>query len=196
METLLLDAKKEGAVETAAEIIKKGGLVAIPTETVYGLVTFIENAKKGTYECDSADRDKLKKYLTDTYGEDVVEGHEWFRNLNPGQKRDVFKRVPFAEYSFVIKNDFDRIKEDVTLKNFQRGAYVVPIISEAVLYDAKLEVNTELVAFAMKDMNFLRDDAGLQVEIETAGQELFDYENQINKLSDRRQLPILQLEQA
>ena len=37
METLLLDAKKEGAVETAAEIIKKGGLVAIPTETVYGL---------------------------------------------------------------------------------------------------------------------------------------------------------------
>ena len=40
----------------------------------------------------------------------------------------------------------------------------------------------------MKDMNFLRDDAGLQVEIETAGQELFDYENQINKLSDRRQM--------
>lgn len=162
-------------------------LIALTTEKDR-LVTFIENAKKGTYECDSADRDKLKKYLADTYGEDVVEGHEWFRNLNPGQKRDVFKRVPFAEYSFVIKNDFDRIKEDVTLKNFQRGAYVVPIISEAVLYDTKLEVNTELVAFAMKDMNFLRDDAGLQVEIETAGQELFDYENQINKLSDRRQM--------
>lgn len=162
-------------------------LVALTTEKDR-LVTFIENAKKGTYECDSADRDKLKKYLTDTYGEDVVEGHEWFRNLNPGQKRDVFKRVPFVEYSFVIKNDFDRIKEDVTLKNFQRGAYVVPIISESVLYDTKLEVNTELVAFAMKDMNFLRDDAGLQVEIETAGQELFDYENQINKLSDRRQM--------
>ena len=162
-------------------------LVTITTEKDR-LVTFIENAKKGTYECDSADRDKLKKYLTDTYGEDVVEGHEWFRNLNQGQKRDVSKRVPFAEYSFVIKNDFDRIKEDVTLKNFQRGAYVVPIISEAVLYDTKLEVNTELVAFAMKDMNFLRDDAGLQVEIETAGQELFDYEKQINKLSDRRQM--------
>lgn len=162
-------------------------LIALTTEKDR-LVTFIENAKKGTYECDSAERNKLKKYLTDTYGDDVAEGHEWFRNLNPGQKRDVFKRVPFAEYSFVIKNDFDRIKEDVTLKNFQRGAYVVPIISEAVLYDTKLEVNTELVAFAMKDMNFLRDDAGLQVEIETAGQELFDYENQINKLSDRRQM--------
>ena len=83
-------------------------LVTITTEKDR-LVTFIENAKKGTYECDSADRDKLKKYLTDTYGEDVVEGHEWFRNLNQGQKRDVSKRVPFAEYSFVIKNDFDRI---------------------------------------------------------------------------------------
>lgn len=37
METLYLDAKAPGAVETAAEILKKGGLVAIPTETVYGL---------------------------------------------------------------------------------------------------------------------------------------------------------------
>ncbi len=37
METLFLDAKQEGAVETAAEILKRGGLVAIPTETVYGL---------------------------------------------------------------------------------------------------------------------------------------------------------------
>lgn len=37
METLLLNAKNEGAVETAAKILQNGGLVAIPTETVYGL---------------------------------------------------------------------------------------------------------------------------------------------------------------
>lgn len=37
METLLLDAKNKGATETAANILKNGGLVAIPTETVYGL---------------------------------------------------------------------------------------------------------------------------------------------------------------
>lgn len=37
METLLLDAKNEGATQIVAEIMQKGGLAAIPTETVYGL---------------------------------------------------------------------------------------------------------------------------------------------------------------
>lgn len=37
METLILDANAPGTAEAAAEIIKNGGLVAIPTETVYGL---------------------------------------------------------------------------------------------------------------------------------------------------------------
>ena len=37
METLLFDSKNEGAVEAVANILKNGGLVAIPTETVYGL---------------------------------------------------------------------------------------------------------------------------------------------------------------
>ena len=37
MKTLFLDAQIPKTAETAAEIIKNGGLVAIPTETVYGL---------------------------------------------------------------------------------------------------------------------------------------------------------------
>lgn len=37
MQTLYLSAKDPGCTETAAEIIRRGGLVAIPTETVYGL---------------------------------------------------------------------------------------------------------------------------------------------------------------
>ena len=37
METLFLSAKDPHCAETAANIIKNGGLVAIPTETVYGL---------------------------------------------------------------------------------------------------------------------------------------------------------------
>ena len=37
METLYLSAKDPACAETAASIIKNGGLVAIPTETVYGL---------------------------------------------------------------------------------------------------------------------------------------------------------------
>lgn len=37
LETLLLNAENSGATETVAEILKNGGLAAIPTETVYGL---------------------------------------------------------------------------------------------------------------------------------------------------------------
>ncbi len=37
METKLLNAKNPGDIEIAAEILKSGGLAAIPTETVYGL---------------------------------------------------------------------------------------------------------------------------------------------------------------
>ena len=37
METLLLSAEAPSTAQIAADIIKKGGLVAIPTETVYGL---------------------------------------------------------------------------------------------------------------------------------------------------------------
>lgn len=167
---------------------KMGRQLMAVEEEVDQTEAFIENAAKGTYECRSKDRDKLAKYLTDTYGEDVVEGHEWFRNLNAGQKRDVFKRIPFVEYGFIIKNDFERIKENTALVNFQRGACVYPIISENVLYDTKLEVNTELVAFAMKDMNFLRDDASLEVEIETAREELEELNQQADRLRDRRRV--------
>ncbi len=37
MKTLFLKAQEPGTIEKAAEIIRAGGLVAIPTETVYGL---------------------------------------------------------------------------------------------------------------------------------------------------------------
>ncbi len=50
METLKLSDRKEG-IETAAEILKKGGVVAIPTETVYGLAAsaYCESAVKNIF---------------------------------------------------------------------------------------------------------------------------------------------------
>ncbi len=45
METKLLNAKTPGDIEKAAEILKNGGLVAIPTETVYGLAANAFNAE-------------------------------------------------------------------------------------------------------------------------------------------------------
>ena len=37
METLLLKANEQEDVQRAGEILRRGGIVAIPTETVYGL---------------------------------------------------------------------------------------------------------------------------------------------------------------
>ena len=37
METKILDAEREESILQAAAVIKNGGLVAFPTETVYGL---------------------------------------------------------------------------------------------------------------------------------------------------------------
>lgn len=152
------------------------------------LAEFIDNASAGKYIFRGRYRDKLKDYLKSRYKEDVVEGHEWFSALNPGQKRDVLKRAPFIEYSFIIKNDFDRVKEDTALMNFARGSYAVPIVSEQVLYDTKLEVNKELVAFAMKDMGFLRDEGLLEAELTAAREELDGLKHNILKLRDRKEV--------
>ena len=152
------------------------------------LESFIDNARKGTYICKSPERDRLKEYLESQYGSDVVEGHEWFAALNPGQKRDVLKRTPFVEYAFVIKNDFERIKADEMLKDFGRGAAAYPVISEQVLIDTKLEINKDLIVFALKDMSFLRDDARLETQIKLAQEELESHKAQAGKLSDRMKL--------
>ncbi len=45
MNTQLLNAKTPGDIEKAADILKNGGLVAIPTETVYGLAANAFNAE-------------------------------------------------------------------------------------------------------------------------------------------------------
>lgn len=53
METKLLDIKAENdsAINTAAQILKNGGIVAVPTETVYGLAAsaFSDNAIKNVF---------------------------------------------------------------------------------------------------------------------------------------------------
>lgn len=149
------------------------------------LENFIDNARKGTYICKSPERDRLKEYLESQYGSDVVEGHEWFAVLNAGQKRDVLKRTPFIEYAFIIKNDFERIKADEMLKDFGKGAAAYPVISEQVLIDTKLEINKDLIVFALKDMSFLRDEAKLETQIKLAQEELESHKAQAGKLSDR-----------
>lgn len=152
------------------------------------LDSFIDNARKGTYICKGPERDRLKEYLESQYGSDVVEGHEWFATLNAGQKRDVLKRTPFIEYAFIIKNDFERIKADEMLKDFGKGVAAYPVISEQVLIDTKLEINKDLIVFALKDMSFLRDEAKLETQIKLAQEELESHKVQAGKLADRMEL--------
>ena len=59
MKTLFLPAQQAGTAETAANIIKNGGLVAIPTETVYGLGAngLDENAVKKIFEAKGRPQD-------------------------------------------------------------------------------------------------------------------------------------------
>lgn len=61
METKLLDIKGDyiSAVNTAADIIKSGGIAAIPTETVYGLAAncFDENAVKNIFKAKGRPQD-------------------------------------------------------------------------------------------------------------------------------------------
>ena len=152
------------------------------------LDSFIDNARKGTYICKSSERDRLKEYLESQYGSDVVEGHEWFAALNAGQKRDVLKRTPFVEYAFIIKNDFERIKAGEMIKDFGKGAVAYPVISEQVLIDTKLEINKDLIVFALKDMSFLRDEAKLETQIKLAQEELESHKAQAGKLADRMEL--------
>ncbi len=150
------------------------------------LQIFIENAENGIYKFNSLERNKLKEYLAAHYGDDIEEGHEWFSKLNPGQRRDVLKRAPFIEYGFIVKGDFERIKYDMALQQFGYGAYVVPLISEQILIDTKLEVNKELIAFAMNDLSFLRDEKSLNSKINVAKEELDMLNEKLLKDNDKK----------
>ena len=49
-----------------------------------------------------------------------IEGHVWVSQLDDVQRENVLKRIPFVEYSFIIKNDFDRVKNNNVLNTFGR----------------------------------------------------------------------------
>ena len=74
------------------------------------------------------------------------------------------------------------------LKDFGKGAAAYPVISEQVLIDTKLEINKDLIVFALKDMSFMRDEAKLETQIKLAQEELESHKAQAGKLADRMEL--------
>ena len=143
------------------------------------LAAFIENAKKHQYLLDAKNRTKLKEYLFTRYKDDVKEGADWLAQLDEKQRTDVKRRIPFVEYSFIVKNNFDKIKNDATLASFNLDSYTVPIVSEDNVLDAKVQIDKNTVVFAMKDMDFLKDDAKTESEIAAAQEELDNINHKI-----------------
>lgn len=160
--------------------------IVATTKRINDLESYINGVKKGVYTCDGEEYAKVYEYLISQYGEDVLTGSEWYASLNQGQKRDIYKRVPFIHYGFVIKNDFERIKADEKVGAFLGSSYAVPVISENVLIDSKLEVNNELIKFASRDLSFLTDMGKVQDELRKCTDEISELENKLSKLNDRK----------
>ena len=149
------------------------------------LKEYEKNLVEGDYICNGEQYLQVKDYLFRHYGENVIDGQSWYRSLNAGQKRDVLKRTPFVRYGFIIKNGFEKIKSDTTLQNFNQSSYVVPIMSEGILTDMKLEVNSDMVRFATKDLAFLNDEAKVEAELKNTREEIDNFEHKLSKLMDR-----------
>ena len=149
---------------------------------------YIEALNSGSYYMDSPDRRAFKDYLYNTYGTDVIEGHVWVSQLDDVQRENVLKRIPFVEYSFIIKNDFDRVKNNNVLNTFGRGTHIYPVISEKVLDSQQAAIDKDMMVFALKDMSFLRDDTKRRLEIKTAQEELENLNEDMQKLEGRKQI--------
>ena len=149
---------------------------------------YIEALNSGSYYMDSPDRRAFKDYLYNTYGTDVIEGHVWVSQLDDVQRENVLKRIPFVEYGFIIKNDFDRVKNNNVLSTFGRGTQIYPVISEKVLDSQQAAIDKDMMVFALKDMSFLRDDTKRRLEIKTAKEELDNLNEDMQKLNGRKQI--------
>ncbi len=152
------------------------------------MLEYVQNLSQGRYMLDGQQYKKVEEYLFDTYGEDVMYGYQWYQTLTAGQQRDVAKRVPFLDYSFVIKGDFDRIKADINLRNISHSSYVVPIISEMIVRDTHLAASTEYIVFGTKDLSFLYDAGSVAAEIDKANNEACEMEDVIKNLRRKQEV--------
>ncbi len=147
-----------------------------------------EAVKNGGYVFDGEQYGKVKRYLESAYGDDVVDGITWFATLDKGQKRDLRKRLPFVEYGIIIKNDFERILHDESLQAFAGSSYLVPVISENVIYDTKLEVNSERIVYGTWNLDFLYDGEKRDVLVRSIDEEIAENELALERGRDKRQI--------
>lgn len=143
---------------------------------------YVQNLSEGRYMLDGEQYRKVEEYLFNTYGEDVMYGYQWYQTLNAAVQRDIAKRVPFLDYSFVIKGDFERIKADINLRNISHSSYVVPVISEMITRDTRHAASADYIVFGTKDLSFLMDAGSVAAEIDKVNNEVYALSDAIKKL--------------
>ncbi len=139
---------------------------------IHSLKEYISNLSEGRYVLDGEQYRQVEQYLFDNYGEDVLYGYNWYATLPASQQRDVARRIPFLDYSFVIQGDFQRIRNDRNLQNFVHCSYIVPIISEMILRDTRHASSAEYMVFGTRDLSFLMDQGQVYAELEQVKNEL------------------------
>ena len=80
------------------------------------LTQFLENMKHGIFSAGGRHREKVKSYLSGRYGEDVKEGREWLSGLSEDERKQVLAAFPYAEYAFIVENDFQESKKTRCLR--------------------------------------------------------------------------------
>lgn len=149
---------------------------------IHSMREYITNLSEGRYMLDGQQYREVEEYLFNTYGEDVLYGYQWYGTLAPAQQRDVAKRIPFLDYSFVIKGDFERIRQDINLRNFSHSSYIVPVISEMILRDTRHAASADFIVFGTKDLSFLMDSGKVEAELDKVRNELYGKEEELKKL--------------
>lgn len=152
------------------------------------LTQFLENMKHGIFSAGGRHREKVKSYLSGRYGEDVKEGREWLSGLSEDERKQVLAAFPYAEYAFIVENDFSRIKEDPVLADFGRSAYVIPVLSAQAAKAQLTAENEQYVVYARKDMAFLKDEKLRGREEKLAQEELAAAQEKLVRLTDRKEI--------
>lgn len=149
---------------------------------------YMTNLSEGRYVLDGEQYRQVEQYLFETYGEDVLYGYNWYATLSPAQQRDVARRVPFLDYSFVVKGDFERIRADRNLQKFTHCSYIVPIISETILRDTRHSTSVDYMVFGTKDLSFLMNPGMIQAEVLRVQEELEDLEDNYRNLKRKQEV--------
>lgn len=149
---------------------------------------YIRNLESGHYELDGEQYNLVREYLERHLQEDVLTGQQWLETQDVEYRKDILRRVPFIQYGFVIKNDFERVRTDSALQNINDSSYIVPVISEEALKDNSVDMNAGYITYAGKKLDFLEDKGKTVSEIRVAEEEIQHLQLQRDKLTDRAAL--------